>query len=63
MSNTIFTKKLLLQSALWAGIVLIVLLLWGKTIIYYLVKAGAKIVGVVLLGFAVLLRTIFRKKS
>lgn len=63
MQNSVFTKKLLLQAGLWASLALLLFVFFGKTIIFFVVKAGIKIVGVVLLGFAVVFRKIFRKNS
>lgn len=63
MQNSIFTKKLLLWAGIGALLVLLLFVFFGKNILTFAVQEGVKIVGVVLLGFAVVFRKIFRKNS
>ena len=63
MQNRIFTQKLFLQAAAWAAVGLLVLLFFGKTILFFAVKAGVKIIGAVLLGFAFVFRKIFKSRK
>jgi len=63
MKNSIFAQRLLLQAALFAGAALLIFYLFGKTIIFFLVKAGLKLIGVIFVGLGLLYRRIVGKKT
>lgn len=63
MRDVFFAKKLLLQAGAWLAVALLIFWFFGKTMIFFAVKAGIKIIGAVLFGLVVLFRKIFRRQS
>jgi hypothetical protein len=63
MKNSILAQRWLVQAALFVGAALLIFYLFGKTIIFFLVKAGLKLIGVIFVGLGLLYRRLFRKKA